>query len=134
MKTLNLKSVLAIIFASLTIVACSKKKDDVPPPAPPIVGTWVGMYGNGNEDPNTHFSFRIKDNGTLEVLSENETVDGTGTWTLEDGTFNAIYKYTGDFFQFNVAAKHDADNNTLTGSWGAGTESADDGDFFMTKK
>ena len=135
MKSLNLKSFAVILFVALcTFVSCSKKKDDVPP-APTMAGKWVGKWGNGNETPNTYFSFTINANGTLTVEEGNPLDFGTGTWTLEGDTFKAVYEYNDNPGEkLNVAAKVNQARTEIEGEWGVGAVNQGDGTFFMVKQ
>lgn len=136
MKTLNLKTMLAVLFfAAITMVSCKKNKDDIVAPAAAIEGQWIGKYGSGGGEPVTFLGFNILPNGVLQVLKSDKTVSGTGTWVLEDEqTFKGIYKHNGALMKFNIAAKYDAAAKTITGSWGEGETVAADGEFFLNKQ
>jgi hypothetical protein len=132
MKTLNLKSFLAILcIAAISFAACSKKKDDVAPPAP-MEGTWIGKWGFGNDAPTEYFSFIISGDGTMIVKEGSEETPnlGKGTWTLNENTFTAVYAY--DIMPNatnNIAAKLNDTQTEISGSWGDG-----EGTFIMTKQ
>lgn len=134
MKSLNLKSFAVVLFVALcTFVSCSKKKDDVAPPT--MAGKWVGKWGSGNAIPDQHFAFTINANGTLTVEEGNPVDLGTGTWTLQDDTFKAIYSYDDDpSDKLNVAAKVNEARTKIEGSWGLGEVNAGSGSFYMVKQ
>lgn len=131
MKTSKLKSIFAfLLLAAVTFTSCKK---DTPAPKDPIVGSWVGKYGNGNSVPAAFFSFNILPNGIIHVRDFNKAVVGSGTWKLEDQTFYAVYSYGGGE-KYNLAAKYEAANGTIIGSWGEGETDAGAGDFFLNKE
>ena len=134
MKALNLRTLFAtLIIALVSFTSCSKKNEDTVPPHP-IVGTWEGNY-DGKE---VYYAFVLKANGTMDVFEgqTKETVSkGSGAWKLEGQTFTAVYSYDDNpDHKLNVAAKISEDFKTMSGAYGVGTVSADDGDYFMTKK
>ena len=129
MKSLNLK--LVILFLSIvTLVSCSKQKDDVP--VSPAVGTWEGKYGGGQMEPSAAISTTIHANGTLSI----KTFEGvaSGTWTLNESTFKAVYKNDNYNGYLNISAKLNDAGNKLTGNWGAGETQADDGKIYFDKQ
>jgi hypothetical protein len=131
MKTSQLKSIFAfLLLAAITFTSC--KKDD-PAPQDPIVGSWIGKYSTGNVQPATFYSFNILPNGVLQIRDFNKAVIGSGTWKLEDQTFYGVYTYEGGD-TYNLAAKYEAADGTITGSWGEGETNADDGEFFLNKE
>jgi hypothetical protein len=137
MKTVNLKSsFVVILFAALcTLASCSKKKDDVAPPASPLAGKWVGKWGAGNSTPDVYFSFTISSNGTLTVLEGNNTDPGAGTWTVNGETFKAVYHYGNDQnSKLNVAAKLNDAKTEMVGDWGYGEVNQGEGTFYMVKQ
>lgn len=136
MKTLNVKTMLALLFFAVTaMVACKKNNDDMVAPLAAIEGQWIGKYGSGANDPTTFLGFNILPNGVLQVLKADKTVSGTGTWVLQEGqTFKGIYKHNGALMKFNVAAKYDEAAQTITGSWGEGETVAADGEFYLNKQ
>jgi hypothetical protein len=134
---MNLKKMSAIfLFAAFTFISC-KKENVAPAPVPvhpAIEGSWLGKYGSGNNTPNSFYSFNILKGGLLEIKAQDNTVNGTGTWTLADGVFKAVYKYNASLAKYNVAGKYDEKAGTINGSWGAGEVNADDGEFFLNKQ
>ncbi|RYD78672.1 MAG: hypothetical protein EOP53_10835 [Sphingobacteriales bacterium] len=138
MKALNLKAMFAMVFfAAVTMVSCKKNKEEILIPAEPVAkieGQWIGKYGNKLNPPSNFYAFNILPNGVLQVLDDQKAVTGMGTWVLEDGqTFKAVYKYNNGIVKYNLAAKYDAAAKKINGSWGAGEEVADDGEFFLAK-
>jgi hypothetical protein len=135
MKTVNLKSFAVILFAALcTLASCSKKKDDVAPPASPLAGKWVGKWGNGNSTPDVYFSFTINSNGSLTVAEGNNPAPGTGTWTVNGNTFKAVYSYDDPNSKLNVAAKLNDAKTEMEGDWGYGEVNQGEGTFYMIKQ
>jgi hypothetical protein len=136
MKAFNIKSfVLVLAIAAGTFISCKKDKDAAPPDSI-LKGTWEGAYGGANGEPTTYFSFIIENNGTLQVKAEdkNDPLVGSGTWTLKDNEFKAVYQYEGQDAKLNVAAKFDEVENNLIGNWGHGEKNADVGKFYMFRK
>jgi hypothetical protein len=135
MKTVNLKFFVVVLFAALcTLASCSKKKDDVAPPASPMAGKWVGKWGHGNTT-TVYFSFTINSNGTLTVEEGNNANPGTGTWTLNGDTFKSIYSYNDNpGVKLNVAAKVNAARTEIEGEWGDGEVNQNGGNFYMVKQ
>ncbi|RYY70802.1 MAG: hypothetical protein EOO13_05355 [Chitinophagaceae bacterium] len=137
MKAINLKSALAVLcFAALTMVSCKKNNDDILLQAEPVTieGYWVGKSGTIITPPTAYFSLNIIKGGLLEVLKQDKTVLGKGTWKLDGQTFTAVYKYDGTAIKYNLAAKYDAAKKSLSGSWGDGEVVADNGEFFLDKQ
>ena len=138
MKALNIKTLIAVFLMATTALISCKKDNKIEPQQPaPVVktieGSWVGKYGNGNNEPDKFFAFNIKTGGVLEVKNENNVVTGTGTWKLEEGVFTGSYTYDGLAIQYNVAAKYDEEAGNLSGSWGIG-EDTGSGEFYMNKQ
>lgn len=136
MKVFNVKFlVVAIVIAACIFVSCRKSKE-APTPESKMAGTWEGLYGNNNDVPYVYFAFIIKKDGTLQVKADekDDPMTGTGTWTLQEDVFKAVYHYDGEDYNFNVAAKLDEAQMKITGSWGNGDKDADDGEFFMKKQ
>ena len=132
MKTSQLKSIFAfLLLAAVTFTSC--KKDD-PAPKDPIVGSWIGKYGVGNSAPSNLFSFNILPNGVLQVRDANKAVIGTGTWKLEEQTFFGVYTYNNGGETYNLAAKYEQADNSITGSWGEGESGAAAGEFYLNKQ
>src|SRR5688500_12661411 len=133
MKSLNLKSFVAVLFiAAATLVSC--KKDTVEPPPAPEAGTWVGKYGMGQNQPNFYLSFIINSDGTLQarVGNDNNPTSGTGTWTSQGGVFKAVYYYNNEpDKKYNVYAAIDVENNNMAGEWGEGEQQSFNGHFYM---
>lgn len=134
MKTLSIKSLALFAIAAITFMSCSKKKEDVKAPVDPIVGEWVGEYKSNSSVKKYYYAFSIKPGGVLEVLNEENKVSGTGTWKLESSVFYAVYKYTQGGAKYNAAAKFDATEGTLSGSYGDGETDPSDGEFILIKK
>ncbi|HEV7779789.1 MAG TPA: hypothetical protein VGO58_00910 [Chitinophagaceae bacterium] len=136
MKTLNLKSLVAVLLiATFALVSC--KKENVPPPQASVAGVWEGKYSGNQDPPSVYFAFDINPNGTMIVKAENKNnpMPGTGTWTLNGDNFKAIYSYDNNpDFKLIIAAKYDAVKGELNGSWGEGEVIADDGAFYMNKQ
>ena len=138
MKSFNIKPLLtAIVIAACTFVSCKKDKD-APAPSPESImkGTWEGLYGFDQETPAKYFAIIIEKNGSLQVRAndKNNPQIGTGTWTLHENVFTAVYQYEGQISTYNMAAKLDGGQKKLTGSWGTGDKNADDGVFYMNKQ
>lgn len=137
MKTLNLKSIFFMAAVALfTFSSCKKDNAEIIAPAPTAAGTWTGLYGGGNNVPSNYYNFVINANGTMIVKSGsvNNTDPGSGTWTITDGIFKAVYYYNSDpAFKYNVSAKIDLVKNTMDGSWGFGEIVPDKGTFTMTR-
>ncbi|RYY54938.1 MAG: hypothetical protein EOO09_12460 [Chitinophagaceae bacterium] len=135
MKFLSLKSLIVIAVTMFTVASCSKKSEDAPPPpADPIIGTWVGTYRATNSPLVHDFVLAIKPAGILEILGASDQVVATGTWKLDAGVFYGIYEYKNSNNVFNVAAKFDSEAGTLNGSYGDGKENPSDGDFEVVKQ
>jgi hypothetical protein len=134
MKALNLRLIFStLIVALVSFSSCNKKNEDTTPPHP-MVGAWEGNY----DGKDVYYSFVLKANGTMTVW-EGQTKDaaskGSGTWKFEGQTFTAIYSYNDNAdYKFNVAAKISDDFKTMSGGYGVGIVSADDGEYFMEKK
>lgn len=136
MKSLNVASlVAALLIAACTFVSCKKDKAD-PAPVNVIEGNWEGLYGYGNNAPTVYFSFVIHKDGTLQVkaVDKDDPSLATGTWTLKDNEFKAVYQYEGESEKLNVAAKYDAEQKKLTGNWGHGEADPKAGGFIMNKQ
>ena len=135
MKTLSIKSLAVCAFAILTLVSCSKKKDDVPapPPADPIVGKWVGTYRPNALALNIYYAFNIKPAGVLEIVNVANKVLGTGTWKIKDGVFYGVYEFSDNKEKYNMAAKYDEEGGELNGSYGDGDKDPSDGSFKLHK-
>jgi hypothetical protein len=136
MKSLNLRSFVAVLFiAATSLISC--KKESVPPPVPhaPQAGTWTGKYGIGQSEPSIYFSFVINSNGTLQVKKGNpdNPALGTGTWKIdEQGSFKAVYYYNSTpADKFNVYAAIDTDAGNMAGEWGEGEQPSFKGHFYM---
>lgn len=134
MKAINMKSLLVmLVIAAGSFISCKKNKDAAPDHI--LKGNWEGEYGYGADEPDTYFAFIIHNNGTLQVsIDKNYPPTGSGTWTLKDNEFKAVYKYEGDNEEFNVVAKFDEVENNLVGNWGDGDTNADDGKFYMFRQ
>ena len=134
----SLQSIAALFLtASILFTSCKKDKDQVPPPANTIEGTWVGKVGSGNNTPASYYSFIISKDGTMKVTDDsNNPNKGTGTWTMDGDTFKGQYQnqFGNLILKYNVVAKFKAAEKRMDGSWGTGTTDADDGTFFLDKQ
>jgi len=95
-----------------------------------ITGTWKGTWGNGNSNTGSFYSFRLNNDGTLELFDNLGNKTAAGTYQFNNNQLTGTYKYTNGG-TFSVSAT--LSNNQLNGSWGAGTSSDSGGKWIMSK-
>jgi len=96
----------------------------------PIAGTWKGTWGNGNSNAGYFYSFRLNNDGSLELFDNQGNKTAVGTYQFNNNQLTGTYKYTNGG-TFSVKAT--LSNNQLDGSWGAGTSSDSGGKWIMSK-
>jgi len=96
----------------------------------PIAGTWKGTWGNGNSNTGYFYSFRLNNDGSLELFDNQGNKTAVGTYQFNNNQLTGTYKYTNGG-TFSVKAT--LSNNQLDGSWGAGTSSDSGGKWIMSK-
>ena len=132
MKLRSLAAVLLI--AAISLVSCSKKKEDVIVPVSPLQGLWEGKWGSWSNTPDNYFAFDIKSDGTMTVTQGNGTPKtGSGTWAVVETTFKATYQYVNNPVKYSVTAKLDDKLKALNGDWFTGDVNPD-GTFYLNKK
>lgn len=137
MKALSLRTMFALVMmTTVTMISCKKAKEDLLLQAEPVTieGKWVGKTGTIITPPTAFFAAKISKAGFIEILDKNNAVIGKGLWKLDGAAFSAVYSYEGSVIKYNLAAKYDAANKKLTGSWGDGEVIADNGEFFLDKQ
>lgn len=129
------------LFISANFAACKKESTQQaePPSATPstkpapgfnsaIQGLWAGHSVLTNKSIPAYFSFKIKDEGKLEVLNATQQVIGTGSWTFNGETFKTSYSITATGKAYSAAAGYFDSPGKLSGTWGF--NSADNGGGF----
>jgi len=110
-----MKTLLASIFFTLTLPACSKNGDDAQP-AFVISGLWEGKIGTGSVTPSGQYVLSIKPGGVIERVNTNKSVTATGNWQLSGNNFTATYNYSNGTV-VNVTGTIDKEENKLIATW-----------------
>jgi hypothetical protein len=96
-----------------------------------VAGTWVGNFGTGANYNGAYCSFRFNSDGTMQVLGNDKNVAASGTYKLENNNLSGTYiKPSGEIISFNGKFE----NNAITGTYGAGTNSSNQGSWRVTKQ
>jgi hypothetical protein len=96
-----------------------------------VAGTWVGNFGTGTNYNGAYCSFRFNSDGTMQVLGADKSVVASGTYKFENNNLSGTYiRPSGEIVSFNGKL----DNNAITGTYGAGTNSSNQGTWRMTKQ
>jgi hypothetical protein len=101
------------------------------PAAITVAGTWVGTYGNGNNNSPSYYSFKLNDDGTMQVLGNNGAVIANGKYSFANNQLSGSYTYTGSG-TYSFAATMSA-NGSLTGTWGSNNNTSGGGKWVMNK-
>ncbi len=86
-------------------------------PGKSLDGLWTGTYGNDQKDAPYYFSMRFFADGRMEVLNQNNTLIGAGSYSWQDQQCRIIYKYTNDAPQYECLGNPDVTATMLSGSW-----------------
>ena len=86
-------------------------------PGKTLEGLWIGTYGNDQNEAPYYFSMRFFADGRMEVLNQNNTLIGAGSYSWQDQQFRIIYKYANDLVQYECVGIPDATASTLSGPW-----------------
>ncbi|MFM6953602.1 MAG: hypothetical protein ACKOWL_01290 [Sphingobacteriaceae bacterium] len=101
-------------------------------------GTWVGSYQSASNNQPQFISFNIKPGGTLDVMNnllDQNQINGSGNWTLINGTFSTTITYGGGVPNSIFVAQFDTKTGTFNNeTWGNFPSSTDGGTWTMTKK
>ena len=134
------RSMMAAMLAFTVVLGgCGDSND---PDSDPIVGTWVGTYGNGGTTTTgSDFKLTFFANGTMQAIDGlgpfDASTDAVGTWEREGNVVTGTYEYPGPFpfsFTGTLSATTGAVGSTLTGTWGSGTSTTNGGGFVVTKQ
>lgn len=130
----QLHSILAVLFLSVFMLACSKKDADVtPPPAPYVVeGIYSGKIGTGAAIPASQFELNLKPDGTIERIIGNGTVTGTGSWQLKGDAFTAHYESNVSSTVIDLKGTLQKEKKRISGSWV--NNGGNEGTYYVTKK
>jgi len=134
MFTQIFKTALILLIVSFVFVGC--KKDDTATPQGPttIEGKWVGEYGYDSEEPSHYQCFNIKSDGTIQELTKDQDVLGSGTWQLTGNAFSATITWDPPFTStFMLTGYFDASTHELYGAWGYEPSDTDGGEWHMNK-
>lgn len=133
MKTLQLKSILAIILLTSVIFISCKKDKPATEPQTTITGSWAGEYGIAKSQISSPYNFNILSDGMLQITNVDKKVIGDGTWNLESDSFKGVYKlYEGG--TYNLTGVYNKSTNNIKGTWGSGEKGPSAGNFFLDKK
>jgi hypothetical protein len=101
------------------------------PAATTVAGTWTGTYGNGENNNPSYYSFKLNDDGSMQVLSNNGAVIANGKYSFANNQLTGSYTYTSSG-TYSFAATMSA-NGSLTGTWGSNKNSSGGGKWVMNK-
>ncbi len=108
MKPVNLISFLLLICSLSAISQKTGKTLD---------GLWIGTYGSDQKEAPYYFSMRFFADGRMDVLNQNNTLIGTGSYSWQNLQFRIIYQYSNDLVQYECLGSMDATASILSGSW-----------------
>ena len=126
------KMYVSALFAIVLSIATGCKKDTV---NPTIVGYWTGTYGGVYG-----YAMLFRSNGTVRVFDDVDTASlpagdkAEGTYTIGTDSVRTTYTFTGDVGpDYSTAAKMDAADTSMTGTYGYGTSTAGASTFQLSK-
>ena len=97
-----------------------------------VAGTWVGTWGNGNDNSPNFYSFRLNTDGTMQLIDAKGNITASGSYIFSKSQLTGSYTYTNaDTYSF--AATIDV-SNIMYGTWGQGSNSTNGGKWTMRKK
>jgi len=99
----------------------------------PILGTWTGTYGNGASQTGFFYSLQFNGDGTMKVLQQDGNTLASGNCTINGNSVTGTYYYSGNQ-PYSITGAYNSANNTMTGTWGAGSNTTGGGAWIMTTK
>ncbi|MFT3910835.1 MAG: hypothetical protein QM737_15565 [Ferruginibacter sp.] len=135
---------ISVIAALLLFCLISCKKDDAIVNRSPgnnsvtnnidiIKGLWIGEYKITTRSTPAYFSFDIQPNSQLYLLNAANEVIGSGSWALNDSTFNAYYIVTATQQSHFVTGLLHTCPTKLAGKWQFNNNYEDEGEWWMEK-
>jgi hypothetical protein len=108
------------------------RKADRPTSGNSIMGNWAGTYGNGESNNTNYYSFKLNEDGTMQVVAANGTALANGNYTYASNQLTGTYLYpNAGYYSFSAVMEA---SGTLNGTWGSGSNVRGGGRWIMTKK
>ncbi|MET0464328.1 MAG: hypothetical protein ABW007_14280 [Chitinophagaceae bacterium] len=96
-----------------------------------VTGTWAGNFGAGTNYNGAFCCFRLNGDGTMQVLNSDKNIAANGTYKFENNNLTGTYiRPSGEIVSFSGRL----DNNAITGTYGTGTNSSNQGTWRITRQ
>jgi hypothetical protein len=132
MKLIKSIALFSMLFALFT--ACKKDSDS---PGAVVDGTWVGKFGNDNDDPSVFYSLNFKPGGILEEIDQSGEVRGVGSWNIDNNniiTGHTVNTKSPVGKKYSIVAAFYPGQNVVLGNWGFDDSATNGGTFELTTK
>lgn len=132
----HVKTVLTFFAVlSVALTACRKERgENLYSPVASMRETYSGKQGEGTEQPNSFFQLNLEDNGSLQAVNSNDSLQGTGKWQMNGNSFHASFRRESNNLDVNLAGVYDPATNSIKGTWGYGNFTIGGGSFYVEKE
>jgi hypothetical protein len=133
----GLKLIALLFFALISFVSCDVNIDNDTqlPDNVAVRGTYSGLFGFGDEAPESSIKCKIKEGGVFQEIGiHSGSVVGQGTWEMNGDILTADYTTTfAPYNKYSMRLTFNINSGNLKGTWGGEFDDSDGGKIDLYK-